>query len=117
MTILDAIRKPESKIKFIDITPEFLLELLRVGPEGTFIDDYHIVFTKDVIPKTANPLRCGITQNGDIRLLIEDESFDPVYEGNPCPQLCFQYLITSILKDKQIYAHSKHDQVNIKTRL
>ena len=86
----------KSSVKQIDISPGFLLSLLKVGKNGIVVDGFRITFESDPIPETAKALRCGLTDSGNIRLLIEDESFAPIAEGMTIPQLLPTYSSTAV---------------------
>ncbi len=77
----------------IDVTPELLLDLLRIPPEGIRIGSYILMEDQDEdgIPEDAKALRCGLTENGNIRLLLESCSFASIPEGCPIPQLTPSY--------------------------
>lgn len=88
MTLLDAITpKPERRLRRLVVSPELILDLLHVPPEGTVIDGKHIVCVRDPIPRTAKPAKVGFDDRGDLTLWIEDESFTPIMEGGIVPQI------------------------------
>ena len=81
----------ENRLCRIEVTPELLLELLKIKDTGEFINGAKISFAQDGIPSEAKALRVGITDSGNINLLIEHSSFQPTSEGQPIRQLVPQY--------------------------
>lgn len=75
----------------VDITPEMLLELLKVPS----LEDQarYRVHGDGTIPNDAKALRAGITSDGNVRLIIESSKFDIVPEGNSLPRLIPQYTV------------------------
>ena len=72
---------------FVDISPEMLLRVLQVKVEGTRIDNGIVRCTQDRIPSDAEAKRCGITENGSIRLVLSRVEFQPTIEGEILPKL------------------------------
>lgn len=88
MTLLDAITpKPDRRLRRLVVSPELILDLLHVPPEGAVIDGKHIMCVRDPIPRTAKPVKVGFDDRGDLTLWIEDESFTPIMEGGVVPQI------------------------------
>lgn len=70
------------KQKLIEIAPEMILELLRVPVGGIQVGSEVIRSVGDEIPASARVLRAGISEQGDVLLVVEDESFDAL--GKEC---------------------------------
>jgi hypothetical protein len=88
MTLLDAITpKPERRLRRLVVSPELILDLLHVPPEGTVIDGVRIKCVQNCVPRTAKPVKAGITDDGEIALVIEDESFGLLADGWAIPQI------------------------------
>ena len=64
--------------KFVDVTPELILELLKVSPAGGRFGDVIVRAVDDPVPLDARAVRCGITEDGDVRLVIESDEFPEV---------------------------------------
>lgn len=75
------------RLKRLVISPDLILQLLIVGRNGIVVDGIRIVSESDAIPEQATAVRCGITDDGSIQMLIEDDSFDEAIEGLPVPIL------------------------------
>lgn len=69
------------------VTPDLILQVLKVPQQGVVVDGVRIKATKDAIPESAKAVRCGITDRGDVQMLIEDTSFSEVIEGAAILQL------------------------------
>lgn len=88
MTLLDyTTPQPERRLRRLHISPELILSLLHVPPEGTVIDGVRIKCIQSPIPRTAKPVKAAISDSGEIVLHIEDESFGLVREGYVIPQI------------------------------
>lgn len=86
MSVIALTKRRSRRTATIDVTPELILELLKVKDADTIMHGKVLTFQSDPIPATAIALRCGLTARGDIRILLEDESFDEVSEGDtPIP--------------------------------
>ena len=87
MSLMALIEHRSRRIRHIVITPELILELLKVKDVGTVVDGKLLTFAESPIPDSATALRCGLNERGDIVMLIEDESFVEVAEGDQCQPL------------------------------
>ncbi len=76
----------------VEMSPEFLLELLRLT-DGICIDGGLMELVGDKIPEEAEALRCTLSANGNVNLIIEHESFSEVVEGNVVPTLRLAYSV------------------------
>ena len=74
-------------VKFVKISPEVILSFL-IPPGATTVDG--------CIPVGARALRAGISEYGDIMLIIEHESFPEVPDGVIAPELRPQYRRTEV---------------------
>ena len=78
-----ALTTPRSKrVKTIEITPDLLLDLLKVDPGGEPVQGGTLHFEDDAIPSNAKALRAGLTADGNISLMLESDEFPQVHEGN-----------------------------------
>ena len=84
----------QRRVKRVSVTPELILELLKLGDEGTVVDGGLVTFVSDPIPESATALRCGLDNCGNVQLLLEDDSFPPVFEGCIIPQITPTYKVT-----------------------
>lgn len=91
MTIESAIVARQQRVKRLDVSPEMIIDLLKIDEGGTVIGGRLIRFVADDIPSTATAHRAGITADGLVRLIVEDESFEVVAEGALIPQLRPRY--------------------------
>lgn len=87
--LLPKVRK--RRLARVSVSPELLLDLLKVPPEGIRIDGTLIKSCGDVLPWSATALRAAIDHYGNVSLLVEDDSFEEVYEGNLMPELRLSY--------------------------
>jgi len=76
MTQKALVEPRKSKLMIIEISPEFILDLLKIPKHGVQVDTVIIKNTEDRIPEDAEVLRCGISNNGCTNLIIEDKSFE-----------------------------------------
>jgi len=79
------------RVKSVVVTPEALLDLLKVRPGGEVVDGIRVQFADDGIPDSATALRAGLDHNGNIHLLVEDESFSEIREGEVVTRLSLLY--------------------------
>ena len=70
-----------------DVTPELVLDLLKIPPEGSRIGDCLVKVLEDPIPMDSQVLRCELTDRSDIRLVLKSETCDAVTEGQALRQL------------------------------
>ena len=80
----------QSRVARIVVTPELILEMLKIrGGKAAIGDGKEVVFSEsgDKIPETAKALRAGLTDSGSINLIIQDDTFAECAEGIPIPQL------------------------------
>lgn len=83
----DALAKRRTmRVAYVDISPELLLQLMSVPKEGLNVDYRLIRCERDRIPDDAKALRCGITENGNVRLQFESSELPEVHEGEQLPQ-------------------------------
>lgn len=68
-------------VKCVEITPELIVELLKVPQEGISIAGRILRAVQDAIPEAARGLRAGITETGNVLIVIESEEFPAVREG------------------------------------
>lgn len=74
------------RVKCVVVSPELLLALLVVG-DGVVIDGRKVTAVADPIPAGSKALRCGVTDDGHLKLVIEHESFDEIQVGEVIPTL------------------------------
>jgi hypothetical protein len=84
----EALTKVRSaRLRLITVTPELILELLKVPEGGIRVGTRVIAAIENAIPASAKALRCSIGDAGRVQLVIEDQSFDEVIEGTKIPDL------------------------------
>lgn len=74
------------KLRIVDISPEFLLDLVKIPPQGEVRGDFFVACNEQPIPEDATALRCGINTYGGISMVIESDSFDIVEESKLIPK-------------------------------
>ena len=77
----DEISKLPKGRAFVDVTPELLLQFLKVSKDGEARDHGAVVVIRDAIPDDAKVLRCGTTDNGYVRLVFETGAIAPQWEN------------------------------------
>lgn len=92
-------RQDVRRIRRVGVTPELLVEMLKIPPDGLRLGDYCLRCERDAIPMSAKALRATINDRGDIELVIEDLSFDPIEPAHPIPQMCPMYSRVDITRD------------------
>lgn len=82
----NALAKEQSRrLVRIEVSPELLLDLLKVPPEGTVVDGRLLTVSKNAIPTTATVHNCSVDECGVINLVISDESFDELASTDVVP--------------------------------
>jgi len=73
-------KQPMRRIAFVRITSTFLMDFLKTS-------DFRCLKCQGV-PADAKPYRIAYEpRDGYVMCFYEHESFDPVYEGNICPEI------------------------------
>jgi hypothetical protein len=92
MSLLDFINTQQNpdpqRLAFVKLTPEFILNLLKVG-DGVVINNEKITAAKDPIPGDAKAVRVGVdARDSTIILTFSSDSLpQQVLEGEEIPQL------------------------------
>lgn len=92
MSLLDFINTQQNpdpqRLGFIKLTPELILDLLKIG-DGVTINGERITFTQDPIPNDAKAVRVGVDmRDSTIILTFSSDSLpQQVLEGEEIPQL------------------------------
>ena len=77
--------------KLIRLSPDVILDLLKVPPEGVLVDGMRIHSVGESVPRMARALRAGLDEFGNIVLVVEDDSFDNLVEGVRIPYMDLRY--------------------------
>ena len=75
----------------IEIAPEMILELLRVPVGGVRVGSEVIRSVGEAIPNSARVLRAGISDQGNVLLVVEDESFIALGKSCRLPAMNLMY--------------------------
>lgn len=86
----------ESRVRWLSIDPELLLDLLKIKGGRTVIDGEEITFACSPIPDDATVIKAGIGSHGEINLIIADESFHPVISGALVPRIIPIYRVRKL---------------------
>jgi hypothetical protein len=79
-------------LRLLEITPEVVLDLLKVGESRRVtIDGMELRCVHDAIPKTATVASCGMSDRGNILLHVADPSFSPCAPGSPIRRISPEY--------------------------
>lgn len=79
------------RVRLIEICPEMILEFLK--PPNFLADGMKISIESDAIPDSAEALRCGINERGNVCLVIQDLSFSEILPGEGIPRLNPRYRV------------------------
>ena len=83
-------------IRSVEVSPDLLLELLKIPVEGVRINNHHLTVTKDAIPHDAKVARCFLTNADNVCFVIYSDSFDAINEGGEVPRIQPMYNIEKI---------------------
>lgn len=79
---MDKLEMGHRNLGYFDISPELIVELLTLSASYRVRNGSLERVDLHGLPKDARGLRCGITDNGDVRVVFESEE-------NPCrPEGC-----------------------------
>ena len=98
-----ALQPDSRRIKYVKVTAELILELLKVPEQGVVIDGKTLKCVSDAIPETAKVVRSHFDESGDIALVIEHESFALVLPGQHVLQIHPVYQLSdTVLPERAI---------------
>lgn len=80
---------------FVDISPEVILGLLKIHPEGEVVNGMRIQVVEDAIPEDAKPIGCGISPDGNVRIVMVSGQFEELQEGCVARQLNPRYQVST----------------------
>ncbi len=84
------------RVKYIDVEPQLILDLLKVPPEGKRIDDQLIVMDGDYIPEDAEVSMWCHGDFANVRLVVKSEEFPVLGEGAKMMRMDVVYIQTQI---------------------
>lgn len=73
-------REPK-RLAMIRLHPQIIIDMLKMPSSGVLVGMNRITCTHDPIPGGAEFYSAGVSPSGEIQIVMEHESFDPVYEG------------------------------------
>ena len=90
MSLLDFINTQQSpdpqRLGFIKLTPELILDLLKIG-DGVTINGERITITQDPIPDDAKAMRVGVDEYNCINLIFASDTMPQIPEGGAIPRI------------------------------
>jgi hypothetical protein len=75
----------------IKIDPDLILDMLKIPDGTTNVNGEEIFFSAEPIPDDAKVVRCGITDVGEVFLVVEHESFSPLSRDIRIPYMDLRY--------------------------
>ena len=79
------------RVRTFEVTPDLILDLLKVGAEGVVVGDNRIMFESEPIPDEALVLRVGLNERNNLVMLLVHDSFELIRESEPIPELRTTY--------------------------
>lgn len=81
----------ERRLMFLEVDPDFIIDLLKLPPDGQSVGNTWVKVVSDPIPDDARVSRCGISERGLVRIMIASDEFKEVPDGAVVPQLSPMY--------------------------
>lgn len=69
------------RLAMIRLHPQIIIDMLKMPSSGVLVGMNRITCIHDPIPGGAEFYSAGVSPSGEIQIVMEHESFDPVYEG------------------------------------
>lgn len=79
--------KTPRQIRYLEITPELVLEQLKIPEEGIVVEGRRLTAESDPVPEDARVTRLWITDRGDLAMVVESDSFDEVHDTARVPEM------------------------------
>lgn len=92
-----ALSKPVDfrRVKYVDVDPEMILELLKVPLEGIQVGDQFLT-VEEGIPEDGRVQNCYQSNNSMIRFVVESAEFPKMAIGEAMTKFCPVYTQTPI---------------------